>query len=112
MVEQVIFNKNCGQGLIADVADAEETFILRQDICINGEQLICDCLTSLQNFFKHPIRYAGIYRGTKNLMVFYLGEDNGKKYYDCYYKIDEQVIFKKYTDRSGRTFNYIKDKWK
>jgi hypothetical protein len=112
MIEQVFFSKNFGQGIIADSCDNNNDFIKPIDIILNGEQLTVGAKTTVQNFFKIPLEYVGIYKGTKNLMVFYLGEDNGKKYYDCYYKIDEKVIFKKYKENSGRTFNYIKNKWK
>lgn len=112
MIEQVFFSNKVGQGIMTTDDEKEETFVNKTSIFLNGESIEPGSLTTLQNFFKKPIQYVGIYKGTRNLMVFYLGTEGLFKYYDCYYKIADKVIFKKYTEGSGRTFNYIKDKWK
>lgn len=81
-----------------------------------NETLVPNNYTTLSNFFDSPVLYAGELKDRKNAMAFYLGfdEDLFEKthYFQCLYHIANDRIFTKYTEYSGRDYNFIDNKWK
>lgn len=115
-MERVIFGGGVGQGLIMNHDDNASDYIDSKSITVADEEIFPNTLTALKGFFKHEIKYVGLLKGEKNVMCFYLGFDKDvlfpKHYYDCYYRITNDRLFCKYTEKSGRDFNFINNKWK
>jgi hypothetical protein len=115
-MEKVFFNNGVGQGLILSSIDNESSYIGKVAVTINGKEIKPGELTDLDGFFNHPIKFSGVFIEHPALLCFFLGEEkdlfNVYRYYDCYYLIDEDRLFKKYKEDSGRDFNFINGQWK
>lgn len=119
-MEKVYFSKKVGQGFILDENDNANDFILKKQTTLNGETLIPGSSYKLNDFFIRPVEFAGLFSEEMQLklfekplhLVFFIGEHDGKRYYDIYHKISEQRIFKKYNELSGRDFIFKNGKWK
>ena len=105
-----------GNYLVLENEDKAADYINPIEVQLVNETLVPGTKTDLTKFFKHPIEYAGILKEDPRVLMFYLGEDadlfQNKRFYDCYFKITDSRLFKKYNDRTGRDYNFIKGKWK
>lgn len=115
MIEKVYFGFNIGQGFILSNKEDELKYVDTNNVIVAGELIKPNYMTSLSGFFNIPIQFVGTLKDEKNLMCFYLGSESDlfgeKHYYDCYYLITNTRIFKKYTEDSGRDFNFKNKVW-
>jgi hypothetical protein len=78
--------------------------------CKYGEE------TTLKGFFCKPSQFVGFDPNNEKLALFYLGNEQSLfdtiNYYEDILIINENRIFKMYSQRGGRDFNYINKKWK
>jgi hypothetical protein len=116
-MEQVIFNNKIGQGFILDETDQEADYVNPIPVTINGVLIQPGEMTTMSGYFLHPVKYVGKFKSSvPELICFYLGSNTDlegtKRFYDCYYKITEQRLFKKYAEQSGRDYNLINGIWK
>lgn len=111
-MEKVIFSK-IGQGLTILNSENLIDFIEPAPFVLAGQELIPGEYYTLNGFFKIPIEYSGLLKNEiSKYLCFYLGEEDGIKYYTVYAFINEIRIFKKFTETSGRDFNYKNGFWK
>jgi hypothetical protein len=113
-MELTIFTHGQGSGLIMDESDIETNHLSNESIELHGLLLNHNEYTTLDGLFTEPLRFAGIY--DKNVLCFFLGEEidifEKKKYYNCFYYINQNRIAKKYSHNTCRDFNWINGKWK
>jgi hypothetical protein len=72
--------------------------------------------TDLKGFFYKPVKFVGFDPENEKLAIFYLGSEytlySKVLYYEDILILNENRIFKMYSARAGRDFNYINNKWK
>lgn len=111
-MEQVFYANNLGQGIIETMGVALP--LTDPTIKVAGELLIKDTFTSMSGYFKHSLKYCGVY--DKNKLVFEIGSEadmfESKTYYQVVNYIAEDVLFEKFTETSGRDFRFINNQWK
>lgn len=115
-MNKVIFSK-IGMGVTFDSIEDMNENILPVSVKLASGEVVPGKKTDLGGFWAHPIEYKGLLKGEDNeMMVFYLGESQDlfeqTIYCDVVARIDENVLFKKYTERSGRDFKWIKNQWR
>ncbi len=118
-MEKVIYSCNGGLGVILH-NENEADFINHESIFVGDRLFLPGDMTDFMGMFIKPIRYAGLLieseSESRKIMCFHTGDDSdlfGKKsYYYCFYKISDSRIFNKYTENSGRDYNWINGQWK
>jgi len=115
-MEQVIYSGSGGLGIISK-NENEADFIEAKAVSLADKIIEPGSMTDLFGKFTKPIRYAGLLKENEHeVMCFHTGDIEdifGKtSYYYCWYKISEYRIFNKYTELSGRDFNWINNQWK
>jgi hypothetical protein len=115
-MEKVIFSNKGGMGLILEGNEKESDYFLNKPILINGITTNPGEFTDLFGLFTEPLKYVGVLKNDKNCMAFYLGEDGDlfetKKYYCCFFWINENRLANKYAENTVRDLNWIDNKWK
>ncbi len=116
MIQKTIFNNQCGLGVVTDSFQLIYQIATPEIVSINNEEIKPGKLTHLSNFFAHELKYIGKLKDHDNCLVFYLGSNKSLfeevHYFKCIHKISETRLFDKYTEISGRDFNYINGIWK
>lgn len=115
-MQKIIYSNKGGLGIILQDSEQESDFFIKKDFLVNGETIRPEDFTTLSGIFSEPVRYVGKLKGTKNCMVFYLGEEADllqcNRYYSCFYRISETRIANKYTHDTVRDFNFVNNQWK
>jgi hypothetical protein len=105
-----------GLCMCIDGSENVEDYIKTLPVTLANEVLTPGEFTTLSNFFKIPIQFSGVLKENKEIMCFYLGNDenlfDSVKIYDCYYYISPTRFFDKYRSNSGRDFNLVNGVWK
>ncbi|MDR2293347.1 MAG: hypothetical protein LBE11_07745 [Prevotellaceae bacterium] len=89
-----------------------ENQLLKKDcvFCKYGEK------TTLKGFFSTPVQFVGFHPDNEKRALFYLGYEhslfNHYYYYEDVLILNEDRIFKMYSNRAGRDFNYRNKKWR
>ena len=114
-MEKVIYENGGGLGIIL-INEKEEDFITKKNVVLHQKLIEVNEMTTLDGRFTIPIRFAGFFKNDKNLMCFHAGDDSDifeeRKYYYCYYRLDENRIANKYREGTARDFKWINGKWK
>jgi len=105
--EEVLWRNNGGHGL--KIMGDERDHIEAVPTVLHGVTIQPDQMSDLDGFFRHPIRYAGMYGKT---IAFFIADDLFTKYYDLFDRIDENTLFRMYFTNAGRDFRWNGKKWK
>lgn len=99
-------------------------YMVSEDNSFFENQLVkADCVfckykefTTLKGFFNKPVKFVGFDPKNRKNAIFYLGCEQtlyaNVSYYEDILILNENRIFKMYSQRGGRDFNYINNKWK
>ena len=116
MIQKTIYNHQCGLGVVTDSFNLIYQIATPKKVSVNAQEITPGELTHLSNFFAHEIKYIGKLTDHEDCLVFYLGSNKTLfeeiHYFKCIHKISETRLFDKYTEISGRDFNYINGQWK
>jgi hypothetical protein len=108
-----IFKDNQGQGYICDSSDEIYKELHRESITLVSLKLEPKERTDLRGFFIRELIYLGYFmKDNVPEMIFEIGKDNDKYYYQSLYKISETRILSSYTHNRLRDWNYKKLEWK
>lgn len=115
-MEKVIYNNSQGLGLVLNGHDNDKDIFEKKSVLLHGSILNTNDFTTLDGLFSEPLKFAGFLKNDKNVMCFYIGNDENLfeniKYYYCFYYINEFRIANKYKEGSVRDYNWINNKWK
>lgn len=113
---EMFVSPRSGLGMVLEPNDDDSDFIGTNSYLVNGVLISPGDFTDLFGMFKEPVQYSGNLLSKKNCMVFYLGDDTdlfaAKRYYSCFYYINEKRIANVYKRGTARDFNWINGKWK
>ncbi|MFC4262447.1 hypothetical protein ACFOWM_06145 [Ferruginibacter yonginensis] len=116
-MEKVIYSSNMGLGIICE--DDEPLPVNNTPINVAGEVLNVGTKTTMSGYFKKPLEYCGLLAGEEletNVMVFHIGDVQNLfkklRYYQCIYWVEQNRLFEKYTESSGRDYKFINGIWK
>jgi hypothetical protein len=113
MREFTIFKNNQGQGYICDSTNDIIDGLHIKPITLVHMKLEPGEKTDLRGFFIRELMYCGYYmKNDTPEMIFEIGKDENKYYYQSMYKISETKILSSYTHKRLRDWNYKKLKWK
>ena len=111
-----LIDSRIGMYMVLEVNDHEPDFIKPQTVELCSEILTPGGKTTLTNHFTKPVEFAGVRVDDELILCFYLGDDEDlfthRRFYDCYYIITPSRLFKKYSELSGRDYNFINNRWK
>jgi len=111
-METILYSNSMGEGII--LKNDDPLLVRKENRVVNNETLIPGQLTSMSNYFRHPIEFCGVI--SKNTLVFFIGytQDLFKKksYYQIVHLITEKRLFSMYSPGAGRDHNFINGKWK
>ena len=107
-MEEVIYSNNMGEGLILNIG--EPLFVKKESVGVAGEILQPETLTTLQGYFKTPLKFCGTLY--ENKLLFFIGQQDNKLYYQIIHLIAENRLFSMFSHIAGRDFNFIKGRWK
>jgi len=113
MREFTVFKDNQGQGYICN--NEKEIFenLQLKNITLANEELKIGKLTTLNGFFCRKLYYMGYYiKDDVPEMIFEIGKDKDKYYYQSIYKISETRILSSYTHNRLRDWNFKNSQWK
>jgi hypothetical protein len=107
------FDKLTGHYLLvhSDVSHFENQLVKKDcSFCKFGEE------TTLNGFFCKPAQFIGFDPDNEKVAIFFLGSEVGlyasMYYYEDILILNENRIFKMYSARGGRDFNFKSGKWK
>jgi hypothetical protein len=112
-MEKVIYSNNQGLGIVLNKQDCIDDFLDKASVVLHGSTLEPGSWTNLDSMFSRQVRYEGLLKGEDHkVMVFFIGVDTSKSYYQCFYLINEFRIGNKYKEGTFRDFNWKDNKWK
>lgn len=116
-MEKVIYKNQGGMGIILDLKENENDFIIPQALKIVDSLLNPGEFTDLHGLFTEPIRFCGLLKNeTSKTLVFHTGDSStlfeSKKYYYCFVWIHNLRLANSYSYLSMRDFNWVNGSWK
>ncbi|WP_392436456.1 hypothetical protein ACF3N7_05340 [Cruoricaptor ignavus] len=115
-MEQTIYAKGGGRGMVLENAEKEKDFILPKSIELHGNILKPGDYTNVDGYFIRPIRYCGIVKNSEfTEMVFHAGDDGDlfglRKFYYILYWITPERIANVFKEGTARDFHWKGDHW-
>jgi hypothetical protein len=118
-MEYAMFSKGIGMGVIFHSDQEIKENILPKKANAKSGDLIPGDLTTFGNMFNRPIKYLGMLKEkteSSPCLTFEFHRESDlfetRIYCDCFFLIEPNRLFKKFTELSGRDYNFINGKWK